>query len=67
MIRGWTAVIVFTTLAVVMMVGLNVRMWRRMKQTTAAAKAEAEREAIESDQTPQPPFSLSEVEGHART
>ena len=54
MIRGWTAVIVFTTLAVVMMVGLNVRMWRRMKQATAAAKAEAEaeRDAIESDQNP---------------
>ncbi|WP_167345443.1 hypothetical protein [Sphingomonas yabuuchiae] len=50
MIRGWTAVIVFTTLAVVMMVGLNVRMWRRMKAATAAAKAEAEREAIEADQ-----------------
>jgi hypothetical protein len=49
-IRGWTAVIVFTTLAVVMMVGLNVRMWRRMKAATAAAKAEAEREAIEADQ-----------------
>jgi hypothetical protein len=29
-IRGWTAVIVFTTLAVVMMIGVNVRMWRRM-------------------------------------
>ena len=52
MIRGWTAVIVFTTLAVVMMVGLNVRMWRRMKQATAAAKVEAERDAIESDQNP---------------
>ncbi|WP_294281323.1 hypothetical protein [uncultured Sphingomonas sp.] len=52
MIRGWTAVIVFTTLAVVMMIGVNVRMWRRMKQATAAAKAEAEREAIESDQGP---------------
>ncbi|MDQ1231301.1 hypothetical protein [Sphingomonas sp. SORGH_AS_0879] len=39
MIRGWTAVIVFTTLAVVMMIGLNVRMWRRMKAVTAAAKA----------------------------
>ena len=52
MIRGWTAVIVFTTLAVVMMVGLNVRMWRRMKQATAAAKAEAERHAIESNQNP---------------
>ncbi len=50
MIRGWTAVIVFTTLAVVMMVGLNVRMWRRMKAATAAAKAE--RDAIESDQDP---------------
>ncbi|MDR6146109.1 hypothetical protein QE363_001902 [Sphingomonas sp. SORGH_AS870] len=44
MIRGWTAVIVFTTLAVVMMVGVNVRMWRRMKAATAAAKADAERE-----------------------
>ncbi|BCI69948.1 hypothetical protein SUS17_1194 [Sphingomonas sp. S17] len=44
MIRGWTAVIVFTTLAVVMMVGVNVRMWRRMKAATAAAKAEAERD-----------------------
>ncbi len=54
MIRGWTAVIVFTTLAVVMMVGLNVRMWRRMKAATAAAKAEAERDAIESDQDPHP-------------
>ncbi|MFV0921822.1 hypothetical protein ACR720_02710 [Sphingomonas parapaucimobilis] len=54
MIRGWTAVIVFTTLAVVMMVGLNVRMWRRMKAATAAAKAEAEREAVESDQTSNP-------------
>jgi len=43
-IRGWTAVIVFTTLAVVMMVGVNVRMWRRMKAATAAAKADAERE-----------------------
>ncbi len=52
MIRGWTAVIVFTTLAVVMMIGVNVRMWRRMKAVTAAAKAEAEREAIESDQNP---------------
>ncbi|WP_343528400.1 hypothetical protein [Sphingomonas sp.] len=41
MIRGWTAVIVFTTLAVVMMIGVNVRMWRRMKAATAAAKAEA--------------------------
>jgi hypothetical protein len=50
-IRGWTAVIVFTTLAVVMMIGVNVRMWRRMKQATAAAKAEAERETIESDQS----------------
>jgi ABC-type transport system involved in Fe-S cluster assembly fused permease/ATPase subunit len=53
-IRGWTAVIVFTTLAVVMMVGVNVRMWRRMKAATMAAKAEAEREAIESDQNPNP-------------
>lgn len=44
MIRGWTAVIVFTALAVVMMVGVNVRMWRRMKAATLAAKAEAERE-----------------------
>ena len=43
MIRGWTAVIVFTTLAVVMMIGVNVRMWRRMKAATAAAKADAER------------------------
>ncbi|WP_294235659.1 hypothetical protein [uncultured Sphingomonas sp.] len=49
MIRGWTAVIVFTTLAVVMMVGVNVRMWRRMKATTAAAKAEAAREEREND------------------
>ncbi|WP_322966188.1 hypothetical protein [Sphingomonas fuzhouensis] len=54
MIRGWTAVIVFTTLAVVMMVGLNVRMWRRMKQTTAAAKAEAEREALDAERNPNP-------------
>ncbi|OMJ33746.1 MULTISPECIES: hypothetical protein [Sphingomonas] len=57
MIRGWTAVIVFTTLAVVMMVGLNVRMWRRMKAATAAAKAEAEREereAVETEQNPTP-------------
>lgn len=54
MIRGWTAVIVFTTLAVVMMIGLNVRMWRRMKAATAAAKADAERKAIESDQPPNP-------------
>ncbi|MDZ7283924.1 hypothetical protein N4G62_18000 [Sphingomonas sanguinis] len=54
MIRGWTAVIVFTTLAVVMMVGLNVRMWRRMKQATAAAKAEAERDAVDSGETPNP-------------
>ena len=52
MIRGWTAVIVFTTLAVVMMVGLNVRMWRRMKHATAAAKAAAEQDAIEADQNP---------------
>lgn len=43
MIRGWTAVIVFTTLAVVIMIGVNVRMWRRMKAATAAAKADAER------------------------
>ena len=53
MIRGWTAVIVFTTLAVVMMIGLNVRMWRRMKAVTAAAKAEAaghEVEAAPSDE-----------------
>ncbi|MEG3092864.1 hypothetical protein [Sphingomonas sp. PB1R3] len=49
MIRGWTAVIVFTTLAVVMMVGVNVRMWRRMKAATMAAKAEAEREAVEAE------------------
>ncbi|MCT8003026.1 hypothetical protein NZL82_14190 [Sphingomonas sanguinis] len=49
MIRGWTAVIVFTTLAVVMMVGVNVRMWRRMKAATAAAKAEAEREERQND------------------
>lgn len=49
MIRGWTAVIVFTTLAVVMMAGVNVRMWRRMKATTAAAKAEAAREEREND------------------
>lgn len=54
MIRGWTAVIVFTTLAVVMMIGLNVRMWRRMKAATAAAKTDAERKAIESDQPPNP-------------
>lgn len=39
MIRGWTAVIVFTTLALVMMIGVNVRMWRRMKAATAAARA----------------------------
>ena len=52
MIRGWTAVIVFTTLAVGMMVGLNGRMWRRRKQATAAAKAESEQDAIESDQNP---------------
>ncbi|MDY0957135.1 hypothetical protein SOM26_00375 [Sphingomonas sp. CFBP8993] len=51
MIRGWTAVIVFTTLAVVMMVGVNVRMWRRMKAATMAAKAEAEREAVEAERT----------------
>ncbi|WP_267435195.1 hypothetical protein [Sphingomonas sp. GM_Shp_1] len=48
MIRGWTAVIVFTTLAVVMMIGVNVRMWRRMKATTAAAKAEAARHEVEA-------------------
>ncbi|MET4898161.1 hypothetical protein RN629_13530 [Sphingomonadaceae bacterium jetA1] len=47
MIRGWTAVIVFTALAVVMLVGVNVRMWRRLKAVTAAAKAEAERERLE--------------------
>jgi hypothetical protein len=50
-IRGWTAVIVFTTLAVVMMVGVNVRMWRRMKAATAAAKAE--REATEAGENHQ--------------
>jgi hypothetical protein len=44
---------VFTTLAVVMMVGLNVRMWRRMKAATAAAKAEAEREEREAVETGQ--------------
>jgi hypothetical protein len=53
-IRGWTAVIVFTTLAVVMMVGVNVRMWRRMKAATIAAKAEAERDAVEAEQAPNP-------------
>ncbi|WP_433910967.1 hypothetical protein [Sphingomonas yabuuchiae] len=52
MIRGWTAVIVFTTLAVVTMIGVNVRMWRRMKAATAAAKAEAEREAIDAKEEP---------------
>ncbi|WP_230483766.1 hypothetical protein [Sphingomonas sp. Leaf21] len=50
MIRGWTAVIVFTTLAVVMMVGVNVRMWRRMKAATAVAKADGDgRKADDAD------------------
>lgn len=52
MIRGWTAVIVFTTLAVVMMIGVNVRMWRRMKAATAAAKADAERGEGENPSDP---------------
>ena len=52
MIRGWTAVIVFTTLAVVMMIGVNVRMWRRMKAATAAAKADAERGGAENPSDP---------------
>ena len=52
MIRGWTAVIVFTTLAVVMMIGVNVRMWRRVKAATAAAKADAERGEGENPSDP---------------
>lgn len=36
--KGWTAVIVITGLALVMLIGINVRLWRVMKAATAKAR-----------------------------
>ena len=42
--KGWPAVIVITGLAVVMLIALNVSMYRRMKAATAADRRAAERD-----------------------
>jgi hypothetical protein len=42
-LKAWTAVVVLTGLLLVMLVGVNVHLWRRMKAATAAARAEKER------------------------
>jgi hypothetical protein len=38
-VKGWPAVIVIVGLAVVVLVGLNVGMYRRMKAASAAGRA----------------------------
>ncbi|MEI5687439.1 MULTISPECIES: hypothetical protein [Sphingomonas] len=41
--KGWTAVVVITGLALVMLIGLNVRLWRMMKAATAKAREQQAR------------------------
>lgn len=41
--NGWAAVVVITALMVLTLIGLNVHLYRRLKQATAVARAKAGR------------------------
>jgi hypothetical protein len=47
--KGWTAVIVITGLALVMLIGLNVRLYRAMKAATAKGREQQDMASPSND------------------